>query len=692
MSALYELVMDLSIPGAWAILAVVLARLLLRRAPASFRSGLWAVAALALLCPFRLQSPVSLVPELSPAFQVLSPVPIPQEQPVMEEVVGNPVLSQPGAAPDFAFSFYHIWLLGLGVMALAAVLSYIRLSRRVRVSAAYRGNVRLCDGIPAPFILGIFRPIIYLPSDLSKEWIPHVLAHERAHLRRGDHILKLLAFCLLCVYWFHPLVWLAYVLFCRDMELACDQWVIRKLDRSQIRAYSETLIACSAPGHLALVTPLAFGEIGVLARVKSILSYKKPTLWVLLAAIVVTMVVGICFLTDPAQEESAEASAGETVTEPSHDPFEEPAADDGLYNRIQALPLEGISASVDFGEGFPGMAIGYGFFPEESQQLIALLKEVPENAWLPAGEGNQTMMTIHMGELTLQWDGSALWSEDWMVYSLDVNDFLNRIWKNSAGADVADWVPLGELPTHYNAEQAMIDGVIVLRDGIYLGEDKNALARFQSAVRDESFDTIRVMNQGEDTKIYEISKENGKFILHWVENGEDHSFAYDYLKEILVEEEGEFRNIWRYVLKNRDGSWESNSPWPWYYEDAFSVFCYQERYIPHPELPGMPLYADLTQERELIAKYEDPQMLEELLRLLQGAEGIGFEPKTYDLGPTLRLHYGEGAWVEIQLNMLGDLMVIDGIFYDYGPGYHADGSIDATERMLELLGLNSWPE
>ncbi len=193
MKQLYALVTELSVPAAWAILAVVLARLLLRKAPANLRFGLWLVAAMALLCPVRLKSPVSLVPELPEVSQVLSQPVLSPEEPVFAGAVPAVPSPAPVQDPGFSLSFYQIWLLGLGFMVLAALISYLRLMRRVRVSVSYGGNVRLCDRIPAPFILGIFRPKIYLPSELPKERIPHVLAHERSHLRRRDPALKMLA-------------------------------------------------------------------------------------------------------------------------------------------------------------------------------------------------------------------------------------------------------------------------------------------------------------------------------------------------------------------------------------------------------------------------------------------------------------------------------------------------------------------
>ena len=169
-------------------------------------------------------------------------------------------------------------------------------------SLCMRGNIYLCDAISSPFILGIVKPRIYLPSTLNEVQRRNVLAHERAHLARRDHLWKPLGFALLAVYWFDPMLWLAYVLFCRDIELACDERVIRNMDKEAVTAYSTVLLACSMPRMVSLSCPLAFGELGVKERVKNMLHYKKPAFRIVAASIAVCIVVAVCFLTDPQHE------------------------------------------------------------------------------------------------------------------------------------------------------------------------------------------------------------------------------------------------------------------------------------------------------------------------------------------------------------------------------------------------------
>ena len=188
-------------------------------------------------------------------------------------------------------------------MLLYALISYIRLKKSVGASIPFAGNVFACDEVPSPFLLGVLHPLIYVPSSLEGEALEYVITHERAHIRRGDHWWKPLGFLLLTVYWFNPLCWVAYILLCRDIEMACDERVIRELDRSGRAAYSQALLDCSLPRRKVAACPLSFGEVGVKERVASVLHYKKPGFWLLIGAAAVCAVLAVCFLTDPGSKE-----------------------------------------------------------------------------------------------------------------------------------------------------------------------------------------------------------------------------------------------------------------------------------------------------------------------------------------------------------------------------------------------------
>lgn len=208
-----------------------------------------------------------------------------------------------------------VWLVGIGIMLLYTAISYISVYRRVKESAPLKDKVRVCDRIDSPFILGMLRPRIYLPSDISITDREYVIAHEKAHLKRLDHIWKPLGFLLLSVYWFHPLLWVAYILLCKDIEFACDEKVIKELGAEQKKTYSTALINCSVSRKMISACPLAFGENGVKGRVKSVLHYKKPAFWILVASVLVCVVMAVCFLTNPkSKEETPEITPTPTPT------------------------------------------------------------------------------------------------------------------------------------------------------------------------------------------------------------------------------------------------------------------------------------------------------------------------------------------------------------------------------------------
>jgi len=187
-------------------------------------------------------------------------------------------------------------------MVLYTVVSYFRIHRKVREAVPYQENIWLCDHIDTPFILGVVRPRIYLPSNMNEQDIEYVIAHEKAHLKRHDHWWKPLGFLLLTVYWFNPILWIAYILLCKDIELACDEKVIKDMGTEIKKPYSEALINCSVPRKMISACPLAFGEVGVKGRVKSVLNYKKPAFWIIVVAVVASIVVAVCFLTNPKQD------------------------------------------------------------------------------------------------------------------------------------------------------------------------------------------------------------------------------------------------------------------------------------------------------------------------------------------------------------------------------------------------------
>ena len=322
MSGIFLKLLNLSISASWLVLVVLALRLVLKRAPKWVNVLLWGMVALRLMLPFSIESALSLIPSaetVSPEVVRFDPAPTITSGVEFIDNAVNPSLSESFAAaplasvnPLYVWTYLAgwVWLIGLAAMLLYALVSYLRLRRRVSASIPLWENIYVCDEVPSPFILGIVHPRIYLPSALDEAQRGSVLSHERAHLARRDHWWKPLGYVLLAVYWFNPLLWLAYTLLCRDIELACDERVLRGMDAGQVKAYSSALLACSVPRRMIAACPLAFGEVGVGARVKNALRYKKPAFWVVAASVAVCVVVAVCFLTNPLTDTDAAGLVG----------------------------------------------------------------------------------------------------------------------------------------------------------------------------------------------------------------------------------------------------------------------------------------------------------------------------------------------------------------------------------------------
>ncbi len=311
MDQIFLHLLNMSITAGWLALAVMLLRLLLKKAPKALSVALWALVGIRLLLPFSIESVFSLVPntETVPQEIVFAREPmIDSGIPAINSVV-NPILVE-SFAPKTELTSINpiqvflaiaelIWLIGMAAMVLYTAISFLRLRIQVREAVPLRENIYLCDKVSTPFILGVFRPRVYLPSSMSAEDTEYVIAHEKAHLRRFDHVWKPLGFLLLTVYWFHPVLWAAYILLCRDIELACDERVIRDMGMEDKKAYSTALLNCSIPRRMIAACPLAFGEVGVKQRIKSVLHYKKPAFWIIVVALIAAVGIAIGFLTDP---------------------------------------------------------------------------------------------------------------------------------------------------------------------------------------------------------------------------------------------------------------------------------------------------------------------------------------------------------------------------------------------------------
>ena len=324
MSELFLEIVNRSIAASWIVIAVLILRFCLKKAPKWVNVLLWGIVAVRLIFPFSIESALSLIPSaetVSPSIMMETAPSVQTGVPALDQVI-NPVIDHslspaPGASANplqiWIPVLTVIWLWGVAALFLYSAVSYRRLRRRVCEAVILRDNIYQSENVCSPFVLGIIRPKIYLPYHMDKREMDHVIAHEQTHIRRRDHWWKPLGFLLLTVHWFNPLLWLGYILLCRDIELACDEKVIREMGSEQRADYTQALVSCSVSRRSLAACPLAFGEVGIKERVKSVMNYKKPAFWIVLASVVVCAVAAVCFLTDPKTERSS-PSVGDNVS------------------------------------------------------------------------------------------------------------------------------------------------------------------------------------------------------------------------------------------------------------------------------------------------------------------------------------------------------------------------------------------
>ena len=304
---------NLSISASWLILAVLVLRVVLKKAPKWVMPLLWGVVALRLVCLFSIESALSLIPS---AETIPSEIVTETREPVLYEqatldIVTNPTLPSAAEVPvgvsrqqaQVDFNIYSVlWLAGMAALLVHALVSAGKLKRKLATAILLRDNIYESEFVDSPFVFGVVKPNIYLPMHMDEGTAAYVIAHECAHLARRDHWWKVLSYLVLALHWFNPLVWVAYILFCRDIELACDEKVVKGLDGAARADYSQALLSCAAPKRAVAACPLAFGEGNIKTRVKSALHYKKPAFWVAAAAVLAVVIMAVCFLTNPRSE------------------------------------------------------------------------------------------------------------------------------------------------------------------------------------------------------------------------------------------------------------------------------------------------------------------------------------------------------------------------------------------------------
>lgn len=440
MSALFLKILNLSINASWLILAVIAARLLLKKAPRWISCLLWGLVAVRLLCPISLESVLSILPSAKVVPDNIEMVQDPHIDSgvrIIDNAV-NPVIEK-SFSPDAASSVNPmqvvvfmgsiIWLTGMAAMLLYALISYILLRRKVRASVAMNDRVKECDEVDSPFILGIFRPEIYVPSGINEDTLELVIAHEEAHLKRHDHWWKPFGFVLLAIHWFNPLCWVAYILLCRDIEAACDEKVIKDKDREYMAAYSQALLDCSVNRRIIAACPLAFGETGVKERVKGVLNYKKPAFWVIIVAVIACIVVAICFMTNPAKRITLPDNPVVFSIHDNPDGYIEYHWEENGLVYVPYMPLD---------PGLAGDCIGYDELEGEFESYVCKVDGLSETEWIcdvssetvNGHTAGMIMREINVKKVPEGWESEYKWNIPYTDYVGDaptVTEIASRL-------------------------------------------------------------------------------------------------------------------------------------------------------------------------------------------------------------------------------------------------------------------------
>ena len=304
MTALLEKIFSLSITASFLMVAVIVLRLLLKKSPKGMRYFLWAMVGLRLILPFEIESPFSVLPSKTELKNVSVPTP---------NVSENTISTIASDGINVLDVLTYVWITGAVLMLLYMLISFIRVHLMVRESVVYKDGIYLCDHVRSPFVLGVLNPKIYLNSSMSKRDMKLIIAHERTHIKHGDNIWKPLGFILLSIYWFNPLCWVSYFLFVKDIELFCDESVVKTLSKKGKKNYSYALLSCSTNKNMVTACPLAFAENSVKLRVRNILGYKKPAMYIIAISVALCVVTMLMFMTHPVSAKEVEKS--ENVTE-----------------------------------------------------------------------------------------------------------------------------------------------------------------------------------------------------------------------------------------------------------------------------------------------------------------------------------------------------------------------------------------
>lgn len=715
--------MNINLTASIVIVFVICVRQFLKKAPKIFSYALWGIVLLRLLVPISIESPISFVPErteFSSMVEVNEVLPeirfeTPQERADNEWHRENTPPGEPLAqvrrvltAQDY---LTFVWLLGIAVMLLYSFVSYWKLRHKLKVVVPYRKGIFIADDIDSPFVMGVFRPTIYLPGSLEPWERTFIVAHERHHIRRGDHIFKALGFLALTIHWFNPLVWAAFILASRDMEMSCDEAVIRKLGEDIRAEYSASLLNLATGHRLFAGTPLAFGEGDPTGRVRNLAKWKKPAAWVILICVVLCVVLAVCLLTNPETNVPDEPQIQETApTIPS-------ATNPPEYNdwgvsiqpdrvsRTGATALFAYSGSVP---GEEGAELTYGDFLSLDRRENGNWVPVEELAGYDYFVGDASHPVVDGYGMVHEWqnrfgelpDGHYRLGKQVTLTRADGTQENRMVYGEFRLPDSirTGLIPLEELPERYSAEQAMIDGCFVTEDGT-ARENKELFRDFAANSWNGISGVIRIVNwhYGEDSRcsVMDLSFDGSVYTLTSREN----TYTFRYLKRYTGEkawEDADHDAFDYYVLVNDDSvtfedimsgkldmsDWKNPAHWT-----VYADFTYLPK---RPQLPADPMEAVLELEGQPLVTITDFDRLEKVWLLFEDGEFLGYEPKTHSIGVGLNLilKSQSGEAMTIELDPDNDLCRINGEYVFYG----AYDEPDYIEKLWYYLGIPAWPD
>lgn len=809
--------MDINLTASIVIAFVLCVRQFLKRAPKIFSYALWAVVLLRLLVPVSIESPMSVVPERTefssmvevnevlPEIQFETPQDRADNEWRRENTATGEPLVQAYRSMDAETYLTFAWLIGIAVMLIHSGVSYWKLRRKVRVAVPLRKGIFIADDIETPFVMGVFRPVIYLPGTLDPSERKYIIAHEQHHIRRGDHIFKALGFLALTIHWFNPLVWVAFVLAGRDMEMSCDEAVIRKLGEDVRAEYSASLLNLATGQRLFAGTPLAFGEGDPTGRVRNLAKWKKPAFWVILICLILCAALAVCLLTDPEtklpfMDDYHEVLSAELVDmreqETVRRTFSEAEREELGYrlrdlDRIEKytepnsiipiyildLEMQNIIGEVSIScvsweEDQALLRYNDTEYWIRDKEFLSYLKAACDQDYITsAQEINDWGVSLvpdrvsRTGATALfSYDGNAeltygdylslerLVNGDWVAcdelagfeyhvgdssypvvdgYGM-VHEWQDRFGeladghyrigkhvtrKNSDGTSedrmiygafsipdsiLTGPIPLEELPEVYGAEQAMIDGCLVLRDGEAM-ENIESFREFAARCNRGEAGFFRIVNwyYGDNPHytVFDLNYDGHTYTISWLEDGRRQSADFRYLKHFTGEKEQEnmaYDAYEYYVLVNDndvtwleiwDGLISSQHGGAIDHMTIFSDYIY---YPDTVEIPADLVQAELVYQDLELVTVTDPAQLRNIHALFANAEILGYEPKTHSIGVGLNLVLTaeNGEIVTIELDPDNDLCRIYGEYVFYG----APEEPCYITKLWEYLGLHAWPE